>query len=115
MDANVDIRQERDKESRAQSTLHDMIRKHHLEIAGKSSKDEKFTWKRNKQKDSSASGFLDFVLTKNLNVLDIKVGDYQGNSDHKALEVSMEYKGIIRNRILSKVNRRLLKNFTTDY
>ena len=60
-------------------------------------------------------GFLDFILTKNIKVQETKVGDFQGNSDHKALEVTLEYKGTIKNRILSKVNRKMLKNFTVDY
>ena len=48
-----------------------------------------YTWKRNKEKDKSPCGFLDFILTKNLTVEDIKVGDFQGNSDHRALEVKL--------------------------
>ena len=84
-------------------------------MAEHKNKDVKYTWLRNKQKEKSAMGFLDFVLTKNLKVQEVKVGDFQGNSDHRALEIKLEYKGTIKNRILSKVNRNLLKNYTTDY
>ena len=66
-------------------------------------------------KNSKLKGYLDFVLTKNIVVESLELGDFQGNSDHKALQAKVQFNGEIVNRVLSQINRRMLKQFTLRY
>ena len=52
MDANVDLRISSNPAPHSKSTLHELIKKHQLDIAAVE-EDVEFTWKRNKQKDNS--------------------------------------------------------------
>ena len=75
MVANVDLRSDAHDNMNSKLALKEIIQKHDLQIAAQEDLNE-FTWKRNKQKDASPEGYLDFVLTKNIKTESFKIGDF---------------------------------------
>jgi len=88
MDANIDLRDDRNRTLRSKAALFDMIEEFTLQLDYV--KDSKaYTWAKDRSKNKTLTGYLDFILSKNVNIQLLELGTFLGNSDHKTLNVKI--------------------------
>ena len=54
-------------------------------------------------------------MTKNLCTHSFSIEQFQGNSDHKPIHISIDFKSKLEKRVLSKVNRKFLQQHVAKY
>ena len=67
MDANTDLRHSKDKHLSSKAAIFNMIEEFTL-LPGYVKEDKAFTWAKDRSKKKTQSGYLDFILSKNINI-----------------------------------------------